>query len=313
MAQNSTYVRYSTGFNKIEFDQIVQNQLYLRSRLPAPGQSLSFNDNALDVKSAWIDMTNVPHPERYYTRIALVLDFDPATRQWQCSNKTVGLVGIHIVQKTPSRPQWIWSTFEQIDNVPPAQSGAPGTFTFNDGSGRAMPIRNPYPIDPPILPPPPPFNVKRLKPIHSSTQNTNAAYQQALRAQGSVWQFYQLVMTQWPITPNSPNTPGNPANTFPGTGTDQTAYSNTAMETFDQNSIGTGCMACHNVTRMKTDFLWALNGHAFPPNIPNFVLRDPAFRELQTLLQSTQQTQGLQPQNRKLKKTQKARPKERPK
>jgi hypothetical protein len=204
VAQNTTYVRYSTGFNKIEFDQIVQNELYLRAKLPGAGQSLTFNNGALDVKSAWIDMTNVPHPKRYYTRTALVMD--PATGQ--CSQKTVGLVGLHIVQKTPSRPQWIWSTFEQIDNVPPAQPGAPGTFTFNDGSGTPMPMANPYPIDPPILPTPPPFNVQRVKPIHLSTQNTNAAYQQALSPQGSVWQFYQLVMTQWPLTPNSPSTPG---------------------------------------------------------------------------------------------------------
>ena len=31
----------------------------------------------------------------------------------------MGMVGIHIVQKTPFAPQWIWSTFEQIDNVSP--------------------------------------------------------------------------------------------------------------------------------------------------------------------------------------------------
>ena len=71
----------------------------------------------MDIKSAWIDMTNVPNPSRYYTRLAWLVD--PISGQCSPAPVTVGLVGLHIVQKTPTRPQWIWSTFEQIDNVPP--------------------------------------------------------------------------------------------------------------------------------------------------------------------------------------------------
>ncbi len=33
------------------------------------------------------------------------------------------LVGLHIMVKTRYRPQWLWSTFEQVDNVPPAGEG----------------------------------------------------------------------------------------------------------------------------------------------------------------------------------------------
>ena len=28
----------------------------------------------------------------------------------------MGLVGLHIAHKTQHAPQWIWSTFEQVDN-----------------------------------------------------------------------------------------------------------------------------------------------------------------------------------------------------
>src|SRR5207302_4222192 len=35
-----------------------------------------------------------------------------------CLERTLGLVGIHIVHKTTSRPQWIWTSFEHKDNVP---------------------------------------------------------------------------------------------------------------------------------------------------------------------------------------------------
>jgi hypothetical protein len=283
VAQNGTYTRYSTGFNKIEFDQIADanHPLYLRKNIPMSGP---FKDGALDVKSAWILMANVPHPERYYTRTALVLD--PETGQ--CSPQTVGLVGLHIVQKTPTRPQWIWSTFEQVDNVPSSLPGTLGAFNFNDGSGGAMPKGNPYPLDPLILPTPAPFNVQRIAsaPIDGSTATTNMAYRGLLNNAGSVWQFYQLVMTQWPLKPSQPSLPGIPSNTFPGANA-TSAFANVTMETFDQNNIRSGCMNCHNSTRLPTDFLWTLNDHAFPPNVPNFIFRDAAFRELKNLLTTT--------------------------
>jgi hypothetical protein len=282
VAQNRTYVRYLTGFNRVEFDQIAQSKLYLRSNLPVPPAALTFQNGAIDVKSAWIDMTGVPRPERYYTRSALILD--PASGT--CSKKTVGLIGLHIVQKTPNRPQWVWSTFEHVDNVPPAQADNPGFLRLNDRTPNPMPESNPYPIDPPIILTPPPFNVERAKPVHPSTESTNTVYRQALKNAGSVWQFYQLVMTQWPLQPNSPATPGTPPNTFPGAGSDATAFANTALETFEQKSISTSCMACHNVTKVKTDFVWSLNDHAFPPNVPNFLFHDPSMRQLKNLLRS---------------------------
>jgi hypothetical protein len=287
IARNTTYVRYLTSYNQVEFDQIVAQKWYLRANLPGPSAgSITFNVGSLDLKSSWIDMTNIPHPERYYVRSAHLLD--PLTGQCKLTN--VGLVGLHIVQKTPSRPQWIWSSFEQVDNVPPAQPGAPGTFAFNDGTGTPMPVRNPYNLDQVLQDPtPPPFNVTRVKPIHPSTQATNQAYHEAL-SPNSVWRNYQLVMTQWPLVPNSPETPGTPQNTFPGTGA-TTAFANVTLETFDQNSPFTSCMACHTTTMRQTDFLWSLNDHAFPAKsaTPNLLATSPSFRALKALIQTSRQ------------------------
>lgn len=278
VAQNTTYVRYQTAFNQAEFDQLLSQQLYLRKNLPAAGKSLTFANGSIDVKSAWIDMDKISHPERFYTRSALVMD--PATGN--CSRKTVGLVGLHIVQKTATRPQWIWTTFEQVDNV---ASGTPGnTPTFNDGTSKTMPPVNPYKIDPLTLPTPPPFNVVRVKPIHPSTQKTNGDYQSLAAIEQSPLRFYQLVMTQWPTTPSAPSIDGTPAHTFPGAGNDTTAFANTTLETFDQGNIRTGCMNCHNMTRTQTDFLWTLSDHAFPPNVPDLLFKAPAFKGLKELL-----------------------------
>lgn len=278
VAQNMTYTRYLTTFNQTEFDQINNNRWYLRANLGTSANPIVFQNGAIDVKSAWIDMTNISHPERYYTRTASVMD--PATGL--CSQKTIGLVGIHIVVKTPSRPQWIWSSFEQIDNIP--QAGAQAPFAFHDASQTPMPPNNPIDFPPPDTPPLK-FNVQRLKPIHNSTQQTNAAYQRALAQQNSVWQFYQLVMTQWPVPGDAPANPGTPNFSFPGTGA-TTAFSNVTMETFDQKAIRTGCMNCHNFTKAQSDFLWVLNTHAFPVNDSNFLFRDPSFKGLKNLLES---------------------------
>jgi len=274
VAQNKTYVRFETGFNQSLFNQIVGPQWYLRNKLPG---SISFANGSIDVKSSWVDMTNLPNPGRYYTRDAYLAD--PLTGK--CALSKVGLVGLHIVQKTPTRPQWIWSTFEQIDNVPPAQTGAPGTFTFNDGSSTPMPGVNPYSLNA-LTASPAPFNVTRTFPVHPSTEKTNTAYQAALA--GTPWRFYQLTMTQWPLSVSDPSKPGTPANTFPGIGA-TTAFANTTLETFDQGRIQSGCMSCHNSTRLQTDFLWSLEDHAFPSNVPNLLLaNDAPIRALMRIL-----------------------------
>jgi hypothetical protein len=301
-SQNGKWVRYMTVFNQVEYDQIVAGQLYLLPQLQK-ASPVTFKTGALDIKSSWMDMTGIPSAQaaRYYTRQALVLD--PANPQNGCSTITVGLVGIHIVQKTPTRPQWIWSTFEQVDNVP-VTAGGSGTFGFNDGKGTASPL-SPLQIDPNGgFPPtnwasPTVYNVIRLQPINPSTQATNGSYQKALA--GTVWQFYQLAMTQWPLQLNPPqpipaSQSGAPGNTFPGV-SPVSGFANTTLETWDQGSISTGCMACHNLTKTNTDFLWSLEINAFQAtNVSLLTLRkktgtrpprSKAERELMALLATT--------------------------
>lgn len=262
-AQNKTYTRYTTAFNRTEFDQILSQKLYLRDNLPAAG--VQFASGSIDVKAAWMDMVGVAHPERYYTRTAYVMD--PFANPVTCKAISVGLVGLHIVQKTSSRPQWIWSTFEQIDNVPGGTSRGP--FAYNDGSSTPMPNSNPSSNPWPPTASPTPFNVQRLVPINSSTEKTNQDYQAALQAKGGPWEFYQLVMTQWPLQKNPPNPipptqNGDPSNTFPPT-TPPSAYANVVLETFDQKRVQTGCMNCHTGAQTRTDFLWSLFVNAWRP------------------------------------------------
>ena len=62
---------------------------------------------------------------RYYVETADIVDVARTLKAGRvvCSKSAVALVGLHIAIKTLSRPQWVWSTFEHVDNVPPAGAG----------------------------------------------------------------------------------------------------------------------------------------------------------------------------------------------
>jgi len=274
--RNGRYVRTQTLYNRVAYDYIVAKKLYLRSSLPpipSPKPSepvLQFPNGSIVLKAAWLDLEGFSEAEksRYYARPVTLRDVNSG----KCSVVTMGLVGLHIVQKTASRPQWIWSTFEQVDLVPPARAGAPGTFALHTGSADPAPAENPLTLVPLPKEPVKAFNVNRasVSPIHPKTAYTNLMYERKLK--GTVWQNYQLVMTQWPRVPGEQSIPvpaslnGDASHTFPGLGTASgSAFANVTMETFDQERPQLGCMNCHNQARLAADFMWSVLDHAYPP------------------------------------------------
>ena len=273
VAQNGRYVRTLTFFNRIQFDHIVGAGFFRRSALPAVPRPrperpvVEFPTGSIAVKTAWVDVNGLPEAlvRRLYTRPALVKRATGAG----CGRTTVGLIGMHIAQKTPSRPQWIWSSFEQKDIVPPRWPDNPGAFVLHDGTQTTMPAQNPLSLAPVAPEPVRPFNIVRDPgaPILTDTELTNFAWQRMLA--GTPWQHYRLVVTQWPrlegnqAKPIPASVDGTPPNTFPGTGA-FSAFANVTMETFDQKRIELGCMSCHNRARMTADFMWTLLDHAWP-------------------------------------------------
>ncbi len=275
-AQNGHYVRYQTLYNQVAYDFIVSKKLYLRANLPpvpSPRPELpvvQFPMGSVAIKAAWLDLDGFSDAQkaRFYSRLAVVKDPDSG----KCSKVQMGLVGMHIVVKTPSRPQWIWSSFEQIDGVPPKQFGGTGKFTFNDGDKtHAMPGENPLKLVP-LEKQPTPFNLTRsvMAPIHPKTELMTMVYQRLLH--GTPWEFYQVATTQWPRLEGNQAAPvpatqgGEMTTTFPGAGA-TSAFANLTMETFDQSRPQLGCMSCHNQARMTVDFMWSVLDHAYPPKI----------------------------------------------
>lgn len=246
------------------------------------------------VKSAWIEMAGVPNADAYHKRTAWVRP--PAGGA--CVPIEVGLVGLHIVKKTPLRPQWIWSTFEHVDTVP--DDGPDRPLIYNNRSGVAMSSANPYRDPEDVVQEP--TNIDRVKPIAAETAQTNARYWQALPA-NSLWRNYRLVMTQWPRSVGRPDLGGGAGNSVPGTGMDRTAFANVTMEPFEQRAVATsGCMACHNRHRPDTDYVFSVFDRPLDRDTSHLVapaISSPeALRQLRELKRTVEHANRSAAQNR---------------
>jgi mono/diheme cytochrome c family protein len=138
------YVRYGLNFNQSMFEYIAAHQLYSaqgqtamdvnnpdrdKKTVEFPVGQYSENDNpamtgSIFVKSSWKILDASDNTSSFYRTQAYVYDqaggtfADEPTVKEQCSLKPIGLVGFHIVHLTKSAPQWVWSTFEHVDNGP---------------------------------------------------------------------------------------------------------------------------------------------------------------------------------------------------
>jgi hypothetical protein len=233
VAQTGTFVRYEIRVNKTSYNWILDGKFYLRKNLPGPEAPLEFLDQSITVKGAWVELPDDEKVrKRFYHTTALLLDWDsngnPVPRE-----QVVGLIGMHIVHKTPKRKNWIWATFEHVDNtdgLSPTLSSKPAVPWGTPGTNIPPPTIE---IGKPIPKNPKPVEVARKTAIHPTTQKINDAYRTHPQIKSTIWANYQLVATQWP-TP-----PGNGAATkrFP-----KTNVANVTMETYHQD---TGCMNCH--------------------------------------------------------------------
>jgi len=276
--QSKNYAVYEIRFNQAQYnfirgtDSDPTSWLYLAKNLAAkepismPMSTPPSTQGALMVKAGWkIIDPKKDNPARFYTVSAQV--YDPISKK--CSPQTVGLVGIHIVQKLAAFPQWIWSTFEQVDNVPDAKPASGAHYSFNNGTSTPPTVggyANRPPNPAPQLQPASqrvPVQVTRFNPIPDSTAALNPQFQKLMGK--TVWQYYQLVMTQWPTQPLNFKTmeaggiyPQNSGGAFPVNG-----VTNAVMETYFQSQNdaagagGNSCMSCH-YRAGQADFSWTL-------------------------------------------------------
>jgi hypothetical protein len=229
------------------------------------------NVGAIEVKAAW---TILPADHsldyRYLTAIADVIT--PGGKETQV---TIGLVGLHILHKVPGAQQFVWATFEQIDNDPddagngssysapflpanPNQKPSPGYTYFNPScTPQADPyygcVHNKLPGTPCNLQGQPagcdpysaPMQVTRLVPVDNKIANPVTGYAWSLLPAASVFNYYRLIDVQWP----SKSTYVGPGTKVPLTSgsivPDPSAsiVANTTLETFEQDK--NACTSCH--------------------------------------------------------------------
>lgn len=282
--QNGNYTRFEILVNKPMFDYILQNTLYSKAgqkvfagAVKFPCGVLNGPEGAIMVKAAW-KVIDPADKSRFHAQTVLV--YSPASQNPKypasCSTKTMGLVGLHVGHKTTSAAQWLWSTFEHVDNVPTEADVASGNlktkYNYYDPKCAAAKC-------PPNQTPPRPWNPTQVSAFHSQIVRMNMfkgnefAFQSAAErnadalklllgvSSSTVWKNYELISTMWPTnTGQCQATPGDPLGT-PA----PNFLANTTLETYIQGmvpNVSSNCIECHNNATMTTpvpsDFTYVL-------------------------------------------------------
>jgi len=257
--QNGENVWFEVRMNEPFFDFIVKNGYYDSRNQPKvildspEGSNLTAAVGSIAVKAAWKVLGEGDDPSHFYTTNALILPEGP---DGPCTAELMGLVGLHIVHKTATRPEWVWATFEQVDNAPTQGVSPPAGahFSFNDPTCTDCPVNQE-----PAAGSDTPVQVERVIPIPDEVAQLNAEYQAGLVHAGNsenpktVWQYYELVNAQWPADPPNREIYGGPVPEF---------LANTTLETYFQTPDASAkpphsCMGCHGQYAQNTDFIFA--------------------------------------------------------
>lgn len=275
--QAGNFVLYETRMNGVAQSYAVKEGLGTLAGQQGfwqSGAAISFprkGTPSVLVKTAWRPVATLKDAERYALRRAVVHvpAEDSATGAALCLPMMVGLVGMHIVSRTESGngDEWLWSTFEHVDNVPLAANARDINSLFTDDlfpGGCAAPRqvdRRDYAFFDPAcpycaanLPPEGRFSwaaeapyaladgapvkhapqILRCWKVFDSTMAMNARWQAKLN--GQIWANYQLISTQWrggPVTPIFEH------------GEVPRYLSNTTLESYIQTAKEGSCMGCH--------------------------------------------------------------------
>lgn len=271
--QNRNYVRYEIHVNKPYYDKVIEKKWYLFAQQSKdPKKPNVFPDGVIEIKAAWKELVaGKDDPSRFYTVNALIVEPGPNR---SCRPAQMGLIGFHIANKVAGFREWVWSTFEQVDNVPEGSPVSGQRYSLNNGTTMPatpkgfdrMPGKLPDNQTLPLIEDIQrnPVQVTRITPVSPAsqaaptTEQINAQWQQALS--GTVWRFYKLVITQWPTVMNGENFdvegsyPEGSDKPFPNAN-----VANTTMETYLQKS---SCIRCH-YTASQDDFSFLLELRAF--------------------------------------------------
>jgi hypothetical protein len=273
--RNLNFVLYEIKMNPIESKFVLDSNLNTyqgiykwasknKNAIIFPASDVATkNVGSMEIKAAWRILIPALGDDttRYYCRRATIYVDSAHTRNHKpliLTNVKVGLVGMHIIRKTDKLSQKeLWSTFEQVDNVPDniqeaqesskkwsfyndsclncVPNAAPVTFKGDNGKyiwETKMPYAHKYGVKAPGQALADSFGTQavRVYPIYKYTQMINKVWREKLK--GTVWANYRLVGSQWfkSTGPNGPTAPN--------------FLANTTLETYIQ--CNASCISCHS-------------------------------------------------------------------
>lgn len=265
-ANNLQHAEGQNTFTKTDEISFPMGQLPdTKTRMPGSQPSIT-------MKMAWRILDNASdQDQRYFKRPGII--HIPATRSVSgkviCQKVTLGLVGMHIALRTlrGNGPEWIWATFEHVDNVPVAANARDVNSLYEVDlfpNGCLAPKKaepRPYTLFDPACPdcatnvptvtdwrwaestpfarnvagdPAPAAQVVRCWEIFESTQVVNRLW--AGKLKGTVWANYMLISAQWRGADKTPIFEHGELPRY---------LTNTTLETFQQTQNDGTCLGCH--------------------------------------------------------------------
>jgi hypothetical protein len=273
--QAGNVVFYSVLIDSTWYNFARSNGFNVPATLLSAPDTLNFptdGPGSLELKTAWRvavlgDSTYIPNAA---TRFFTTQGYVPAVRidsgkivpdTTAFSLATLALVGMHVVGTVPGHPEFIWASFEHVDNAPPcaatpAPASGPGGGAWSlypaglscpvDANGNAAPCNVGHGGQPVTSFAPTP--VCQVNPWGGAPGSDNAANIQSINASvaaqlppaKAVLANYVLVGGQWTSPGGLPATSGTNTNIH-----GSPLLANTSMESFTQ-AYGTTCFSCHN-------------------------------------------------------------------
>jgi|GEM_PF-1924123 len=269
-AQNEKIVWYEILTNETEFDFINLNHLYnvdslMKYGLAQTNDAFWLPENSMELKASWLQITDAQFNDKSFSnkykiiqgcvpqQIELVKVKDNYVPQLSNFQPTyLALVGLHIIVKTPSTPQFLWASFEHMDNVPTQNTPEmqkSGYNFYNPNCSQRCEINKPYPATNGTLTTAPPNQTIRTQAnsIGKNAKELNKVVQAQIanKNSSSVWQYYRLINVQWPNTAvsntlNAQN--GNFELEYGGGYPTVSVFGNPVSETYVQQL---SCLNCH--------------------------------------------------------------------
>jgi hypothetical protein len=175
-------IRFAVKANHVEYEYVAKNQYFLPNNVQQPATNnvnaytasppvaptppfISFMPGTVEIKSAWRPLNAYDNPARFHVQTVRFYEDKGPNNSICYFEQKWGLIALHIIQKTPSAPAFIYATFEQADNI-----RQPNATPVEDPDGNIVqPISGAAPTTPalayedsPTAPkvtvtPPPPF------------------------------------------------------------------------------------------------------------------------------------------------------------